>query len=157
MDHSTHHSSEKAPKFSLLNQEGKKASLSGLVKSGPVLLVFYPGAFTPVCTKQLCDYRDQHAEFRNLDVQVIGISADPPEKLKEFSKAHNLPFPLLSDPGKKVTKAYGCTSSLLFGSATRGIVLVSKDQKVLYRYVESTPITRRKSEELLKMIENRST
>lgn len=139
---------ERAPDFKLMNDTGQATSLADLLAKGPVMLVFFPGAFTPVCTKQLCDYRDATDRFDGIGIQMVGVSADAPEKLKEFRHEYGFKFPLLSDPGHAVLKQYGGTSKWLFGAASRAIAIVSKGGDIVYRHVEATPITRRRSEEL---------
>lgn len=143
-----------APDFALRNHEGVVVKLADLLKDGPALLAFYPGDFTPVCTKQLCNYRDNIADFKRLPVSVVGISSDPPESHREFIEKHGFPFPLLSDPGKRVAKSYGCTSMMMFGGVSRAIYIINKKGLVLYRYIEPTILTSRKAEELVKILED---
>ena len=141
-----------APDFSLQDHEGKIVKLADLIKEGPVVLAFYPGDFTPVCTKQLCNYRDNIEDFKKLPVSVCGISADPPESHRDFIEKNGFPFPLLSDPGKRVAKAYGCTSMMMFGGVSRAIYIVNKKGLVLYRYIEPTILTSRKAHELIAIL-----
>lgn len=145
---------KKAPDFSLPDHEGNLIVLSELVAVSPVLLVFYPGDFTPVCTKQLCNYRDSIADFKALEIQVIGISSNDASSHTEFIKQYEIPFPLVSDADKKVTKLYGCQSLFMLGGASRAVMIINKKQIVLYRYVERTIITRRKSDELLGIVKD---
>src|SRR4051812_12852859 len=91
---------QKAPDFKLQDDNAHWRSLADFTSKGPVMLVFYPGDYTPVCTKQLCGYRDSLSKFSEQGVQVVGISSDPPESHKEFGAEYALGFPLLSDPGK---------------------------------------------------------
>ncbi len=140
----------KCTDFELLDQDSKSVKLSEVLQQGPVMLVFYPGDFTPVCTTQLCGYRDAYAEFQGLGVQILGISPDAPEKHRQFIDAMKFPFSLLSDPQKKVFKDYGMT--FLFGMAGRGNVLISRSGEIRYRHNEAVPITHRKKDELLQKI-----
>jgi peroxiredoxin Q/BCP len=94
-----------APEFTLKDQNGKDVSLSDY-RGRNVVVYFYPKALTPGCTVQACGIRDVWKELADLDVVVLGISADSPEKLKKFQEKKELNFTLLSDPEKKVINAY---------------------------------------------------
>lgn len=141
-----------APEFSLTDQHGEVVTLSRLCVDGPVLLVFYPKDFTPVCTKQLCDYRDRRSDFGNLGVQVLGISKGTTASHADFAAKYELPFRLLADDKNAVAKAYGCTSAFMLGGVSRACVLVGRDRIIRYRHIEPTAITRRSSDELLTAI-----
>ncbi len=119
-----------APDFTLPSTRGP-LSLSKLLKAGPVLLVFYPGDDTPVCTKQLCDYRDHIGVFGDLGVQVIGINHQGESSHQAFAEKHRLPFPLLSDEKGNVCKQYGALNFL--GMAKRALVLIGRDGRVKWR------------------------
>ncbi|MBI3332795.1 MAG: peroxiredoxin [Candidatus Omnitrophica bacterium] len=97
---------ERAPDFTLSDQEGKRHSLSEY-KGRWVLLYFYPKDDTPGCTKEACGIRDQWKAFEKQKAQVFGLSADSVESHGKFSRKYKLPFTLLSDPDKKVLNAYG--------------------------------------------------
>ena len=86
----------KAPEFTLFDTDKKPRSLSEF-RGKNVVLAFYPGAFTGVCTKELCAFRDAMSNFNNLNAQVVGISVDSPFANKAFATQNNLQFPLLSD------------------------------------------------------------
>ena len=137
-----------AQDFELPNAKNEKVRLSDLWKKGPLMVVFYPGDFTPVCTAQLCDYRDKYAEFRNLGIQMVAISPDPWEKHAEFEKQYNFPFPLLADPESKVVKAYKCTSMWTLGFMNRSICIINTKGEIVWRHVEAVAVTRRKAEDL---------
>ena len=96
---------DKAPQFVLSDDQGGQFSLAEQTGQ-KILLVFYPGDNTPVCTKQLCDYRDGVEAFAGLGVQVVGISDDSAESHRKFRQKHNLPFTLLTDPGLEVAALY---------------------------------------------------
>lgn len=144
---------ERAPGFRLQNAKGEWRTLDDLLKRGPVLLVFYPGDFTPVCTKQLCAYRDERPELASYGVTVVGISGDSPEKHAQFIEKYGFNFELLADPGKTTFKDYGIKSNWLLGALLgpmgRGNVIISRSGEILYRKVESTPITYNKVSELV--------
>jgi thioredoxin-dependent peroxiredoxin len=119
-----------APDFRLPSTAGPIA-LSERLRNGPVLLVFYPGDDTPVCTRQLCDYRDHLDVFRNLDVQVIAINPQSEASHQKFADKHGLPFPLVSDPKGAVCRQYGAVN--LLGLTKRGLVLVGRDGRVRWQ------------------------
>ena len=96
---------DKAPQFVLPDDQGGQFSLAEQAGQ-KILLVFYPGDNTPVCTKQLCDYRDGVEAFAGLGVQVVGISDDSAESHRKFRQKYDLPFTLLSDPGLEVAALY---------------------------------------------------
>jgi peroxiredoxin Q/BCP len=92
-------------------------------------LFFYPKDFTPGCTKEVCEFRDAFAEFRNLDVKVLGISQDSIESHHKFIKQHNLPFDLLTDKNGKVAKQYKATIPVI-GMNRRVTYLLDKEHKI---------------------------
>lgn len=139
---------KKAPQFKLKDQDGRERTLSEFLNAGPLVVVFYPGDFTPVCTKQLCSYRDAGDEFRGLGVQIVGISADSPEKHAEFRKKYKFEFPLLSDPDKSVARDFGATSKWLFGAVTRANFIVNRGGEIVFAHVDGVPITHHKSSDL---------
>jgi thioredoxin-dependent peroxiredoxin len=97
---------DRAPDFTLLNQDGEKVSLKDF-KGQNVLVYFYPKAMTPGCTTQACELRDSKKALSKNDIVVLGISADAPTKLKKFQERDKLNFSLLSDEDHHVTEAYG--------------------------------------------------
>lgn len=119
-----------APDFELPSTRGT-VTLSALLASGPVLLVFYPGDDTPVCTKQLCDYRDNLGVFESLGVQVVALNPQGADSKQRFADKHHFPFPLASDAGGVVTERYGARG--LFGMTKRALVLVGRDGRVAWR------------------------
>ena len=137
-----------APDFNLLDHTGSQVSLKSMLQHGPVFLVFYPGDFTFVCTKQLCDYRDNQSMFKDFGVQVVGVSSDPCPKHREFREKFQLPFQLLCDPEKETARNYGCTSLLMLGGISRAVFIVGRNGKIAYRYVEPTSLSRRKADEI---------
>ncbi len=97
----------KAPAFTLPNQNSEKIKLSSFVGEKNVVLYFYPKALTPGCTTQACGIRDSRSEFEDLDTVVFGISPDPVEKLTRFMDKHELNFDLLADEGHLIADKYG--------------------------------------------------
>jgi peroxiredoxin Q/BCP len=126
---------DKAPAFTLLDDAGKKINLSDFAGK-KLVLYFYPKADTPGCTKQACALRDIHPDIREKDIEVVGVSPDPPEKLEKFRAKHNLPFPLLSDPEHKVAELYGAWGERsMYGRTFMGIlrthVAIDGDGKIM--------------------------
>jgi peroxiredoxin len=139
---------DKAPDFALDSTEGS-IELGARLARGPILLVFYPGDDTAVCTAQLCDYRDNLGQFDELGVQVLAINPQSLESHRAFATKHELPFPLLSDPGREVCRAYGAVG--LLGMTRRALVLVGRDGTVRWR-VTDLPVFRRSASELREVI-----
>jgi peroxiredoxin len=121
---------DKAPDFTLPSTQGE-ITLSKALKKGGVLLVFYPGDDTPVCTKQLCDYRDNLNIFSDLGIQVIAINPQSEESHRTFADKHRFPFPVVADADKAVCKQYGALNFL--GMAKRALVLVGRDGTIKWR------------------------
>ena len=120
---------DKAPQFTLPDQDGKPVSLSKALEAGPVILAFYPKAFTPGCTKQNSNFRDKYAEVEQKGAQVFGVSTDSVETQKKFKAEYKLPYSLLSDEGGKVSSQYGGTMPV-FGVANRATFVVDQDGTV---------------------------
>lgn len=95
-----------APTFVLSDETGKQVSSKDLAGSS-VVVFFYPAAMTPGCTKEACDFRDNHQVLLDAGYRVVGISPDPPERNARFRELEGLPFPLLSDPTHEVAAAFG--------------------------------------------------
>lgn len=111
---------DKAPQFSLLDQDGEKVSLKDL-KGQSVVLYFYPRADTPGCTTEACDFRDEYSKIKKKAV-ILGVSPDVPEDQKSFAKKFSLPFQLLADDEKEVAKAYGVwKEKSMYGKKFMGI------------------------------------
>jgi peroxiredoxin Q/BCP len=98
-----------------------------------VVLAFYPGDFTPVCTKQFCSYAEHWEDVERLDATVVGISAQPVDRHHEFKAMHRIPVPLLADTERKVAKAYRVTQPL-FGTR-RAVIIVDESGCIAYRHV----------------------
>ena len=118
---------DRAPDFSLPSTKGR-ITLSEQLVDGPVLLVFYPGDDTAVCTKQLCNYRDNLESFADLGVSVVAVNPQSLSSHEAFANKYDLPFPVVSDEGGDVCRKYGAMSFL--GMAKRALVLVGKDGRV---------------------------
>jgi peroxiredoxin len=122
-----------APDFTLKNQDGQEVSLSDFKGQKAVLLVFYPFAFSGICTGELCSVRDDLSSFQNDDVQVLGCSVDTTWSLKAWANQEGYDFPLLSDfwPHGATAETYGVFSADL-GFAFRGTFLIDKEGVVRF-------------------------
>jgi thioredoxin-dependent peroxiredoxin len=98
-----------------------------------VVLLFYPGDFTPVCTKQFCSYAERADDMSSLDATVVGISAQPVARHAEFRAMHSIPVPLLADEDRTVAKAYGVSQPLL--GTRRAVFIVDEHGNIAYRHV----------------------
>lgn len=127
----------KAPDFTLMNENREPVTLSSQ-KGHPVVLAFFPAAFSGTCTKELCTFRDSMAKLNNAKAQVFGISVDTFFTLAAFKKDQNLNFPLLSDFNKDVIQAYGAFNPDMIGLkgiAKRSTFVIDKDGVVRYAEV----------------------
>src|SRR6476659_6039019 len=116
-----------------------------------VVLLFYPGDNTPVCTAQLCSVRDNWSDYQATGAEVVGISTDTVESHKGFAEKHSLPLRLLSDPDGSVSAQYGM-KSWLPGRSARGVVVIDKDGKIAYSKVQPLSLFRPADEEVLAAI-----
>jgi len=127
-----------APDFALTSSDKQTVRLSEQ-RGKNVVLLFFPAAFTGVCTAELCSVRDSYDEYNNLDAQVYGISVDSPFTLAEFGKQNNLSFPLLSDFNKEASSAYGALYEDFVlgmkGVSKRSAFVIDKDGTIRYAEV----------------------
>jgi len=132
------HPGDEAPDFSLYDSDKNKVSLSQY-RGKNVLLLFFPLAFTSVCTAELCSVRDNLKMYEKLDVQPIGISVDTLHTLAKFKAEQNLNFPLLSDFNKEVSKLYGSIYETfgydMKGVSKRSAFLIDKEGIIEYAEV----------------------
>src|SRR5947208_15240834 len=111
-----------APVFTLEDARGKKVSLADFAGRN-VILYFCPKDDTPGCTKEACGFRDEWKALKHAGVAVLGVSADAPESHAKFAAKYRLPFPLLSDPDRKVMEAWGAYGDkMMYGKKTRGVI-----------------------------------
>ncbi|MDP1570610.1 MAG: redoxin domain-containing protein [Vicinamibacterales bacterium] len=128
----------KAPDFTLMNQDHEPVTLSTLVQAGPVVIAFFPAAFSGTCTAELCTFRDSLPALTAVNAQVVGISVDTFFALKGFADAQGFGFPLLSDFNKEVIRDYGVFNPDMIGLkgiAKRSVFVVDRQRVVRHREV----------------------
>ncbi len=132
---------DKAPDFTLFNQDTEKVSLSDY-RGKNVVVLFFPLANTGVCTKEMCTFRDELKVYEDLDAQVLGISVDSPFALKMWQEKNNYNFPLLSDFNKETAASYGALYDVFApgkfdykGVAKRSAFVIDKEGTVRYAEV----------------------
>lgn len=127
-----------APDFTLPDQDRQPVTLSALLARGPVVLAFFPAAFSSTCQQELCTFRDSLATLSALRAQVLGISTDTFFTLKAWSDQHRFGFPLLSDYNKDVIRAYGVVNPDMIGLkdiARRAVFVIDSSGTVRHRQV----------------------
>src|SRR5262245_17504844 len=131
----------KAPDFTLTNQDRQPVSLSAS-HGKTVVLAFFPAAFTSVCQKELCHFRDELGELNSLNAAVYGISVDTPFTLKEFARQNSLNFDLLSDFNKDAITKYDVVNPDMLGLkgiSRRAVIVVDGHGIIRYREITPTP------------------
>jgi thioredoxin-dependent peroxiredoxin len=141
---------EMAPDFTLKDGQGNPWKLSDY-KGRVVVLLFYPGDNTPVCTKQLCSVRDRWQDYLGTGAEVVGISTDSSESHNNFSEKYQLPLKLLADPKGDVAKAYK-VKSWLPGRTARAVIIIDPSGRISYRKVQPLSLFRPDDEEIIKEI-----
>lgn len=121
---------ERAPDFTLPDQDGRKRRLAELLGGEALILYFYPADFTPGCTREACDLRDLHTQILGAGLRVVGISPQPVDSHRRFRDEYSLPFTLLSDEDKTAIRAYGVDGPLGIG-VRRATFLLDAKGKVL--------------------------
>jgi peroxiredoxin Q/BCP len=140
---------DQAPDFSLVGTGNVTHSLNAY-KGKTVVLVFYPGDNTPVCTKQLVCYNNELAQFSELDAQVLALSSQDLESHEKFAAQHGFQFPLLADTEKSVARAYGVLGPL--GIPRRSVFVIDASGVVRYVHRALVGVTFRPVEELIAAI-----
>jgi glutaredoxin-dependent peroxiredoxin len=132
---------QKIPDIELVDTERNPVKLSSF-KGKPVILLFYPGAFTGVCTKEMCTFRDSMAKFNGLN--VVGISVDVPFANKAFKTQNNINFPLLGDYNREAVRAFNNYHENFAGmkgytASKRAVYILDSDQVVRFKWVSENP------------------
>ena len=143
-------SQDPAPDFTLKDGDGNDWRLSDQ-RGRVVVLLFYPGDETPVCTKQMCSVRDNWEQYQETGAEVVGISTDSVESHRKFAEHHSLPLRLLSDPDRRVAELYGA-KSWLPGRAARAVVVIDAEGHVRHNRAQSLSLFRPKDDEVLAAI-----
>jgi glutaredoxin-dependent peroxiredoxin len=135
---------QRVPDFALPDTNKHERKLSEFTQKGKTVLLFFPFAFSGVCDKEVCVFRDDAAKFNSVGAQVVGISVDSLFTLKVFAQTYNLQFPLLSDFNKKVSKAYGVLHETWVAFGYKGVskraAFVLDSKGILrYRWVTDSP------------------
>jgi peroxiredoxin Q/BCP len=139
-----------APDFTLKDGNGDDWRLSD--KRGKVVvLLFYPGDETPICTRQMCSVRDRWEDYASTGAEVVGISTDSVESHKKFAEHHELPLRLLSDTSGEVANLYGA-HSLIPGKVARSVFVIDANGIIRYRDVRPLGLFRPKDDEVLRAI-----
>jgi peroxiredoxin Q/BCP len=139
---------DKIPAFELPDHAGRRVRVVDLLGRGPLVFFFYPRDETPGCTKEVCGFRDAHAELMAAGAQVFGISSDPIESHRQFVEKFQLPYPLLADVGGQVRHLFGVPRSLLGFADGRVTYVTDAAGIVVRRYVGMFQATRHVEEAL---------
>lgn len=142
---------DKAPDFTLKDDDGNDWKLSAQ-RGKIVVLLFYPGDNTPVCTKQFCSVRDNWEDYTKTGAEVVGISTDSAASHKDFAEKYDLPLRLLADETGETLEKYGM-KSWLPNRAARGVVVIDKNGVVRHHQVQLLSLFRPKDDEILQAIE----
>ena len=126
---------DSAPDFKLQDQSGSPRNLSDLVANGDLILYFYPDDFSPVCSAEACVFRDNFDDVTDIGAQIVGVSPQSVNSHRNFSNRFSIPFPLLSDPSKKMIRAYGVDGPLGFG--VRRVTYLINSSKIIQNRVVS--------------------
>lgn len=139
-----------APDFSLKDAQGKDWRLSDK-RGRVVVMLFYPGDETPICTRQMCSVRDRWEDYAATGAEVVGISMDTAESHEKFAEHHGLPLVLLSDSKGEVSRTYDALSWLP-GRSARAVVVIDKDGVISYRKVQSLSLFRPNDDDVINAI-----
>lgn len=123
---------QKAPDFDVVSSSGKALKLADFAGKKNIVLYFYPGDFTPICTKETCGMRDMYADLESKETEVIGVSVDSNESHEKFAAEYKVPFALVSDKNKDLAKVYGATSFLrdILGKTARITFVIDKKSHI---------------------------
>lgn len=138
---------DQAPDFTapLVDEETEATTFSDHLGSGPVVLAFFPAAFSSTCTAELCTFRDDLAQFNDFGATVFGISTDTSYALERFREEHGLSFGLISDNDGSIIEAYDVVDDHFFadkgmkGVATRSVFIVDEASTIQYAWIADNP------------------
>lgn len=144
-----------APDFTLKDGDGEEWCLSDQ-RGRVVVLLFYPGDETPICTKQMCSVRDRWDDYVAAGAEVVGISTDSSESHRAFAEHHSLPLRLLSDSDCAVAKLYGA-KSWLPGRTSRAVVVIDAEGRIRHNKAQPLSLFRPKDDDVLAAIRSATT
>jgi len=139
-----------APDFTLSDGDNRSWRLSEQ-RGKVVVLLFYPGDETPICTRQMCSVRDRWEDYAATGAEIVGISTDSIESHKKFAEHHQLPLRLLSDANGEVAKLYGA-QSLIPGKVARSVFVIDGEGKITHRDVRPLGLFKPKDDETIAAI-----
>ena len=146
----------KAPDFKLPDPDLNMKSLEDY-RGKKLILAFFPAAMSPVCTKEMCSFRDSFQEMNNVGAQVVAVSIDGPFANKQFTEMHGLNFPVLSDYARDAVKKYGVLMPDLlhvkrYNAAKRSVFVIDPDGIVKYKWVSDNPLVEPDYEDIKQVI-----
>jgi len=148
----------KVPGFALPDPEKKTRTLEEFTQNGTVIIAFYPFAFSGVCDKEMCTFRDSFSTLSASGAQVVGISVDSVFTQRVFAQTYNIPFPLLSDFNKKAVRLYGVLQNPWVGFgykgvAKRSVFVVDKKGILRYKWITDSPGNEPPYDEVMKAVQ----
>jgi peroxiredoxin len=146
----------RAPEFMLPDPELKMTSLQDF-RGKKVVLAFFPAAMSPVCTKEMCSFRDSFQELSEAGAQVVAVSVDGPFANKQFTEMHGLNFPVLSDYARDAVKKYAVMMPDLlhvkrYNAAKRSVFVIDPEGTVRYKWVSDNPLIEPNYEEIKQVV-----
>jgi len=142
---------DRAIEFKLPPKPREEIDLAQIIGKEKIVLLFFPLAFSSVCTAEMCQMRDDYAQYQTLGAKVFGISVDSPFVTDKFRQSENIPFPILSDFNKDVSRRYGVLMDDLMGLkgvSKRAAFVIGRDGKVKYAWVSDDPKNMPKFDEI---------
>lgn len=143
---------EPAPDFTLKDGDGRDWRLAD-ERGKVVVLLFYPGDETPICTRQMCSVRDRWADYQATGAEVVGISTDSVDSHQKFAAHHDLPLRLLSDAEGKISELYGARS-LIPGKVARSVFVIDADGILRYKDVRPLGLFKPKDDDIIAAIQS---
>ncbi|MFA9518350.1 redoxin domain-containing protein [Halopenitus sp. H-Gu1] len=149
-----------APNFTATigTSDHESFDLQDVLGGGPVVLAFFPGAFTPPCTNEMIAFQDRLDEFEDAGATILGVSADSPFSLGAFREEHGIEFDLLSDMAREAISAYDLEIDIadlgLHGIANRAVFVLDADGTVVYEWVAEDPTNEPEYEAVLEAVES---